>query len=415
MMTVQEMKAAACAAIDKHADEIIELAVAIENEPELGFKEFKTAKKVQAALDKVGFAHKDGQAVTGIITEVPGRNHNAKVAVMGELDAVVVPGCPTADPVTNAAHSCGHNAQAASVVGVAWALKESGIMDELDGDVALMHVPAEEYVEIEYRKSLIDEGKIKLLGGKQEFIRLGLMDDTDVMIMQHTMTSENEGKKYLGDAGTEKSLGFVGRLVKYTGKASHAASPWEGINALKAAQVGMAAIDAQRETFRPEDTVFVHPIVTKGGDLVNVVPSDVRIETYVRANNVDAILSNAVKVDRSFQAGADAIGANVEITKLPGYMCPHCCRELKDLVYDNLCDFFGKDKVDYGGAEVCTDAGDVESIIPSCHMMIGVMKPPSLSRVIIVQRNTVKLMAAISAVSMPCFFTALPIAVLVTA
>lgn len=40
-----------------------------------------------------------------------------------------------------------------------------------------------------------------------------------------------------------------------------------------------------RETFRDKDTVRVHPIMTKGGDLINVIPNEAVIETLVRANN----------------------------------------------------------------------------------------------------------------------------------
>ncbi len=372
-MTVQEMKEKACQAIQDHSEEIIALATAIELEPELGYKEFKTAAKVQAELDKLGFEHKDGVAVTGIITPVEGRDHKIRLSIMGELDAVLVPGCPTADPVTGAAHCCGHNAQAASVVGVAYALAKTDIMKELDGDIVLMHVPSEEYVELAYRKGEIDKGNISLIGGKQEFIKLGVMDDIDMMIMQHTgNVEEKDGKTYYANPGGElQSLGFVGRMVQYVGKASHAAAPWQGVNALKAAQVGLLAIDSQRETFPPEDTIRVHPIITKGGDLVNVVPSDVRIETYVRGSNTEGILKAAEKVDRSFKAGADAIGAQVNITKLPGYMCPLECPPLKKIVYENLCGVFGEEHVAPDGMGGSTDASDVAHIMPTCHMFIG--------------------------------------------
>ena len=371
-MTVREMKAAACAAIDNHREELIELARSIEREPELGYKEFKTAAKIKAKLDELGFGYRDGVAVTGIVTPVKGRNHYAKVALMGELDAVIVPGCPTADPVTRAAHCCGHNAQAASVMAIAYALKDTGIMNELDGDIVLMHVPAEEFVELEYRKSLIDEGKIKLLGGKQEFIRLGVMDDIDAMIMQHSApVREMGGKTIFADPGGEEGHGFVGRMVRYIGKECHVLSPWEGVNALKAAQIGLAAVDAQGETFAPQDDIRVHPIITKGGDLVNVVPADVRIETYVRGASTEAILDAAVKVDRAFRAGADAIGAEVSITNLPGYMCPIDCPPLKELVCGNLNDLFGEEHVDPEGCGDCTDAYDVGHILPTVHMHIG--------------------------------------------
>ena len=146
-MNVQEMKKLACEAIDKNAEKIIALGNSIFKEPELGYKEFKTAEKVKAHLDKLGLEYKDQVAVTGILTPFKGRDHKAHLALMGELDAVLVADHPCADPVTGAAHACGHFAQAAAVVGVAYALKESGVMEHLDGDITLMHVPAEELVQ----------------------------------------------------------------------------------------------------------------------------------------------------------------------------------------------------------------------------------------------------------------------------
>ncbi len=371
-MTVNEMKQAACAVIDKHGDELIALNQSIFEEPELGYKEFKTAAKVKAHLDKLGYKYQDGVAITGIVTPVEGRSHDIKLAIMGELDAVVVPNHKFADPVTHAAHCCGHNSQASSVVGVAYALKESGIMSELDGDIVLMHVPSEEFVELEYRKSLIDEGKISLLGGKQEFIKLGVFDDIDMMIMQHTSATEDgDGDPIKANAGGGVGMGFVGKLIQYIGKESHAALPYQGINALKAAQLGLSAIDANRETFQDKDTIRVHPIITKGGDLVNVVPADVRLETYVRGNNTEAILEASAKVDRALQAGAYALGAKCIITQLPGYMCPTECDELKDVVYDNLKYVFGEDHCVRDGMGGSTDASDVAHIMPTVHMMIG--------------------------------------------
>ena len=121
-MTVQEMKAAVCAAIDKNADKIIAIGESIFNEPELGYKEFKTAAKVKAVFDELGLEYKDEIAITGVVANMPGKEHKMKVAVMGELDAVVCPEHRCADPVTGAAHSCGHFAQIASVMGVAYGL-----------------------------------------------------------------------------------------------------------------------------------------------------------------------------------------------------------------------------------------------------------------------------------------------------
>ena len=60
--------------------------------------------------------------------------------------------------------------------------------------------------------------------------------------------------------------------------------------------------------------------MTKGGDLVNVIPNEAVIETLVRANNTEAILDASEKTDRAFLAGAVAVGAQVEIETMPGYL-----------------------------------------------------------------------------------------------
>ena len=94
---------------------------------------------------------------------------------------------------------------------------------------------------------------------------------------------------------------FVSKVIRYKGVAAHAAgAPYKGINALNAASLGLSALAYQRETFKDEDHVRVHPIITKGGNLVNVVPDEVVIETLVRASNKDAIADAAFKTDRAF-------------------------------------------------------------------------------------------------------------------
>lgn len=367
----EELKKAACEAIDKNKEKIIAFGDSIFAEPELGYKEVKTSKKFQTLLDELGFDHQDNVALTGVISNHKGKESKLKVALMGELDAVIVPAHPCADAQTGAAHACGHHCMLAGLAGVAYALHDTDIMEELSGDIALMAVPSEEFVELEYRNKLREEGKISFLGGKQEFVKLGVMDDVDVMVMQHTQSTHDKTIK--ANAGSHAN-GFVGKLVKYTGKEAHAGgAPFDGINALNAAEIGLMAIHAQRETFRDEDHIRVHPIITKGGDLVNIVPSDVRIETYVRGARVEAILDASQKVNRSLEAGAYAVGAQCEITELPGYLPVVCHEPLAELMYKNLCQLIGDEKVECisGSSGGSTDAGDISHLLPTVHAYIG--------------------------------------------
>jgi len=138
------------------------------------------------------------------------------------------------------------------------------------------------------------------------------------------------------------------------------------VNALKAAMLALQAIDANRETFKDEDHIRVHPIVTKGGELVNVIPADVRLETYVRGASVDAIVAAAHKVDRSLRAGAMAIGATLELTTLPGYLPRLVHQGLVEVYHENAAALVGADQwwePSFGAGS--TDMGDVSHIMPA--------------------------------------------------
>src|SRR5260370_9696176 len=104
-------------------------------------------------------------------------------------------------------------------------------------------------------------------------------------------------------------------MIRFIGRASHAGgAPQLGINALSAAMLALNAIHAQRESFWDKDTVRIHPIITKGGDAVSVVPAEVTRETFVRGASRDAILDAHRKGARCLRAGATAIRAEVNVT-----------------------------------------------------------------------------------------------------
>src|SRR5690606_6334490 len=113
----EELKRQVCAAIERHGDRLIDLGETIRHEPELGFKEFKTAARVAAVFEELRVPHRTGLAVTGVRADLQGAKPGPTLALIGELDALVVSGHPLADPLTGAAHACGHNAQVTAVVG----------------------------------------------------------------------------------------------------------------------------------------------------------------------------------------------------------------------------------------------------------------------------------------------------------
>jgi amidohydrolase len=366
-MTKEQLKQRCAAIIDENKDAIIAIGEDIFAHPELGFKEKRTSQLVKDTLDRLRIPHQDGIALTGVKGVLQGKSSDIRVMVMGELDAVISPLHPQADPDTGAAHSCGHNSQIASMLGAAIGL--APLAAELDGDVVFAAVPAEEYVELEYRERLRQDGKIQFFGGKQEYIRLGALDDVDMGMMIHSHAGVTD-RHFLMECD---SSGFVGKLVRFTGREAHAgARPFDGINALNAAALSLMAINSQRETFREKDRIRIHPIITKGGDLVNIVPADVRMETYVRGTNLEGILNASEKVNRSLKGCAYAIGAEVEIDELPGYLPLIQDKGISDLFAGNAETILGAGTNIYGEELMgATDAGDISSLMPFIHVSTG--------------------------------------------
>ena len=358
-----------CAAIDDHAEKIRAICDSINNEPELGFKEVKTSAKVADFMRDLGLAPQTGLAINGVKGRAKGGKAGPTAALLGELDAVGCPTNPKANPLTGAAHACGHNMQISTMLGAACGIMKSGVLSELAGDVVFFAVPAEEYIELAYRKQLVEEGKIHFLSGKGELIYEGAFDDIDMAMQMHSDKNTPAPTVSIG----ESSNGFVGKTVRYIGKTAHAAdAPDEGINALNAACLGILGLNSLRETFREKDVVRVHPIITKGGDFVNSVPDDVRMELYVRAKTMDAIDKTHTRVDAALKAGGDAVGAKVVIETLPG-MFPLCCnKRMNELFVANAKTAYpGVEIRDAGHFSASTDMGDVSHLMPVIHPFIG--------------------------------------------
>ena len=369
MPSKEELKRQVFDAIDAKADELVNLAQTILNNPEPGFKEVKTAQLVSGKFAEMGIPFRSGLGLTGVRADLLGGSPGPTMALMGELDSLIVNEHPYADSTTGAAHACGHHCQIGMLMGAAVGLNQPEVLSALSGRVALVAVPAEEYIEIEYRDGLRREGKIEFLGGKPELIKLGEFDDVDLAMMVHTTSTVEEGKLCI--SGTNN--GTVAKKIQFLGKGSHAGgSPHLGINALNAATLALTAIHYNRETFRDADTVRVHPIITKGGEAVSAVPAEARMETFVRGRTLDAIMDANKKVDRALRAGAMAVGAGVRIQTIPGYMPLSQNQQMNELFRPNAASLVGTEGVGHVAHRTgSTDMGDISQIMPAIHPYVG--------------------------------------------
>lgn len=358
--------------IDENRNTILEFGRDIYHHAELGYKEYRTSEKFASYMEGLGLSIEKNLAITGAKAYLnKEKSNHMSLALIGELDALRIPQHAHVNPETQAAHCCGHHAQLAGLIGAAIALTEPEIASELDGQLIFFAVPAEEYGEIEFKNHLVEQGKIQYGGGKCELLRIGAFDDVDLCLAHHSSVS---GITF----GSGSNNGFVSKVIQIKGKASHAAgSPEKGVNALSAASLGLQALGLNRETFRDEDCVRVHPIITKGGDLVNVIPDHVVIETLVRGKTLEAFADASIKTDRSFKAGAYAFGAGYRIESRPGYL-PGLPQQFPEEILNMARELLGEDKVSAsdpnkhsGGS---TDVGDVQHLMPVLTFHTGGIK-----------------------------------------
>lgn len=349
-------------AVDKYRKLILDAEDYIWANPETGYREVKTSKYMEDAFESLGYELVRAGNIPGFYTVIDTGREGPEVLILGELDSLICADHPDADKETGAVHCCGHSAQCAALLGIAAALKEPGALDNLCGRIRLCAVPAEELIEIEFRKELVKEGIIRYFGGKTEFLYRGYFDDVDIAFMVHTTI----GESFVARRG---AIGCMSKRIVYKGVSAHAGgSPWNGVNALYAANLGLSAINSLRETFKEADRIRVHPIITHGGNAVNAIPDKVVLESYIRGNTFEAIHDANKKVNRALCGAALSLGANVDIQDTPGYAPLTNAPAMIDLARDAAAKipdipYVSNDAIGTG----CTDMGDLSCVMPAIH------------------------------------------------
>jgi len=342
--------------LERDKKELYELGDALFKHPELGYKEFTNKKilteyfrKHEIEVMDLGF-RTAFKAVIG--------SGSPRIGLIAELDAIPTLGHPYANKKDNAAHSCGHSTQCAIMAYTLVKLKDT----LKKGTVSLYFTPGEEFTDIAFRKQLIRNGEINYIGGKVNMLTAGMFDEEDLFIHLHTMGQSN----YHYSLNSTLS-GFVYKRITFKGKATHAAmSPDKGINALNAFVLFDNAINMLRETFREDDYIRVHGILSEGGQTVNSIPERTVYECYVRSQDQKALKETAEKVDNAARCCAKAIGASVKIETTPGYLPMHQSRLISDILRKNMLKYckpeeIHEDEISMAGG----DMGDISCFKPA--------------------------------------------------
>jgi metal-dependent amidase/aminoacylase/carboxypeptidase family protein len=171
--------------------------------------------------------------------------------------------------------------------------------------------------------------------------------------------------------------------VHYTGKASHASSyPEIGINAADALTVAQVAIGLLRQHIRPTDRI--HGIVTKGGDAPNIIPAKTSAKYYVRARTLSQLEEIRSKVERCFQAGALATGAQLDLVEVEAPYAEMRHDHEMAAAYKRNAEAIGRVFPQFSHENLMrwagsTDMGNISLAMPAIHPMIGINSAPAVN------------------------------------
>ncbi len=331
-----ELKEKIAQAVKENLQDAIALNDDLADHPELSGEEYESSRKIVELLKRKGFDVE--YPFAGLPTSFKatyGRNdHKYKVAIMTEYDAL--PGI---------GHACGHCVSGA--ISVLAGIAASKLQDALDADIDVIGTPVEETD-----------------GAKCALIKKGVFDHYDMAMMIH-LYDQNLIYCTLN--------GLASYLYTFHGKAAHAsAAPWDGINALNAAQLMFHGTDCLRQHVTPD--VRIHGIIRNGGEAPNIVPEEASAEFYVRALDLDYMMDVVRKVDDCAAGGALATQCTwdkVETAATYANMRRNYTGEdaLREIYEELDIDINGDHEKIFGSS----DAGNVSFVCPTFHPTLQIV------------------------------------------
>ncbi|KLT42680.1 amidohydrolase [Cutaneotrichosporon oleaginosum] len=344
-----DARAAIVAAINDAAPALTKLSLYISDHPELGYHEVHAHKHLTAFLEDAGFAVERGYKglATAFRASYKHGSGGRVFAFNSEYDAL--PGI---------GHACGHNLIAVSGVAAALGVRAGMRKAGLSGEVVLIGTPAE-------------EGGV----GKGVLIERGGYKGVDACMMIHPVGGMGAAP---GRGAVTPTLAINTVNVEFFGRTAHAGgAPWDGVNALDAANIAYTSISALRQQIHT--TERVHGIILRGGDAPNIIPDYTAMKFYVRAQSAAGVEALIARVCACFDGAALATGCKVKYTtervmmdlrnNLP--LAEEYAAAMGEEFH--LPTYVGID--DWSVAGGSTDFGNVTYEMPAAHPHYGVASP----------------------------------------
>ncbi|HGE7692700.1 TPA: M20 family metallopeptidase [Streptococcus agalactiae] len=257
--------------LDQKCDQMVAIRRYLHENPELSFKETKTAAYI-SDFYKGKDCHVQTQfgRMNGVVVDIYGDKATDKpikhIALRADFDALPIQeetGLSFASKTAGVMHACGHDAHTAYLLILAESLIE--LKSEFSGHIRILHQPAEEVPP----------------GGAKAMIEAGCLDGIDAVLGIHVMSTMEEGtvQYHAGPIQTGRAT----FKVILQGKGGHGSMPHRANDTIVAASsFVMAAQTIVSRRVNPFDTAVVTIGSFDGKGSANVIKDSVTLEGDVR-------------------------------------------------------------------------------------------------------------------------------------
>ena len=347
------------AAADALHEEAVRVRRHLHRNPELSFREERTAAFLSAELTRTGIPHASAVAGHGIVGMV-GNNDGPVVALRADMDALPITEENDVEyRSTNPGvmHACGHDSHMTSLLVAGRILHD--LRDRLAGRVKLLFQPAEE----------------RAPGGALPMIEAGVLENPRVVSVfgQHVNTELPSGTVGFNDGLFMASADEI--YITISGRGGHAARPHQSIDPVVIA--ANLVVTLQQIVSRGADPIV--PSVLTFGRVIgegaaNVIPDRVELAGTLRTVDETWRAEALERIETITRSLVESLGGSAESLIVRGYPMLRNDPAATALARLRAVEYLGAERVvDLPTAMWAEDFAYYAQHRPSCFYNLGVM------------------------------------------
>jgi amidohydrolase len=247
-------------------DEVIRLRRNFHKHPELGFKEFDTAKKIANYLKNIGLEVKENIAKTGVVGILRGDKQGKTLMLRADMDALPIKeqnNLKYKSAISGIMHACGHDGHTAMLLVAAKIL--SDYKDELKGNIKFVFQPNEESAAA---RMMIEEGVLK-------------NPDVDGAFGIHLWSPIESGKIAISKGAVMG--GLYEFELKIKGQGGHTSAPQLSVDPIvTASDIIQTVQSVQTREINPLKPTTIMFGEFKAGTATNIIPEEAELRGTIR-------------------------------------------------------------------------------------------------------------------------------------